>query len=96
MNNHNLLIYEFDELYKILVEIKKDINLSFEKANKQKLPDLNSESNYLIFTKSPWFCIEIGDYWTYWVFHYFAVVATHPAIHFHRFYRVYMNLVAFV
>ena len=51
MNNHNLVIYEFDELYKILVEIKKDINLSFEKANKQKLPDLNSKTNYLVFTK---------------------------------------------
>ena len=51
MNNHNLVIYEFDELYKILVEIKKDINLSFEKANKQKLPYLNSKTNYLIFTK---------------------------------------------
>ena len=24
MNNHNLVIYEFNELYKILVEIKKD------------------------------------------------------------------------
>ena len=51
MNNHNLVIYEFDELYKILVEIKKDINLSFEKATKQKLPDLNSKTNCLVFTK---------------------------------------------
>ena len=51
MNNHNLVIYEFDELYKILVEIKKDINLSFKKANKQKLSDLNSKTNYLVFTK---------------------------------------------
>ena len=51
MNNHNLVIYEFDELYKILVEIKKDINLSFEKINKQKLPDLNSKTNCLVFTK---------------------------------------------
>ena len=51
MNNHNLVIYEFDELYKILVEIKKDINLSFEKANKQKLIDLNSKTNHLVFTK---------------------------------------------
>ena len=48
MNIYNLVIYEFDELYKILVEIKKDINLNFEKANKQKLPDLNSKTNYLI------------------------------------------------
>ena len=28
MNNHNLVIYEFDELYKILVEIEKDININ--------------------------------------------------------------------
>ena len=52
MNNYNLVIYEFEELYKILVDIKKDINLSFEKANKQKLPDLNSNTNYLVFTKN--------------------------------------------
>ena len=51
MNNYNLVIYEFEELYKILVEIKKDINLNFEKINKQQLSDLNSKSNYLIFTK---------------------------------------------
>ena len=51
MNNHNLVIYELDELYKILVEIKKDINLNFEKTNKQKLTDLNSKTNYLVFTK---------------------------------------------
>ena len=51
MNNHNLIIYEFEELYKILVEIKKDINFNFEFANKQQLPDLNSKLNCLIFTK---------------------------------------------
>ena len=51
MNNHNLVIYEFDELYKILVEIKKDINLNFEKINKQQLHVLNTKLNYLIFTK---------------------------------------------
>ena len=51
MNNYNLVIYEFEELYKILAEIKKDINLNFEKANKQQLTNLNSETNYLVFTK---------------------------------------------
>ena len=51
MNIYNIVIYEFEELYKILVEIKKDINLNFEKINKQQLSDLNSKSNYLIFTK---------------------------------------------
>ena len=41
MNNHNLIIYEFEELYKILVEIKKHINFNFEKKNEQQLFDLN-------------------------------------------------------
>ena len=50
MDNHNLVIYEFEELYKILVEIKKDINLDFEFVNKQQLSYLNSKSNCLIFT----------------------------------------------
>tara|TARA_B100000963_G_scaffold352719_1_gene366352 strand:- start:491 stop:1057 length:567 start_codon:yes stop_codon:yes gene_type:complete len=51
MNNHNLVIYEFKELYKILVEIKKDINFDFEFSNKQQLSDLNFKSNCLILTK---------------------------------------------
>ena len=42
MNNQNLVIYEFDELYKIFFEIKKDINLNFEKSNKEQLSELNS------------------------------------------------------
>ena len=51
MNDYNLVIYEFEELYKILEEIKKDINLNFEKVNKQELLDLNLKSNNLVFTK---------------------------------------------
>ena len=51
MNYHKLVIYEFEELYKILVEIEKDINFNFEFANKKQLPDLYSKSNCLIFTK---------------------------------------------
>ena len=51
MNNHNLIIYEFEELYKILVEIKKHINFNFEKKNEQQLSDLNLKLNSLIFTK---------------------------------------------
>ena len=51
MNNYNLVIYEFEELYKILVEIKKDINLNFEKINKQQLHVLDTKSNYLILSK---------------------------------------------
>ena len=51
MNNQNLIIYEFEELYKIFVEIKKDINLNFEKATKNQLAELNSKLDCLIFTK---------------------------------------------
>ena len=51
MNNHNLVIFDLDELYKIFLEIKKHINFDCEKADKHQLSNLNSKSNYLIFTK---------------------------------------------
>ena len=51
MNNQNLIIYEFEELYKIFIEIKKDINLNFKKASKNDISKLNSQSDCLIFTK---------------------------------------------
>ena len=51
MNNYNLIIYEFDGLYKIFTEIKKDINLNFERISKEQLPKLNLESNSLILTR---------------------------------------------
>ena len=51
MNNQNLIIYEFEELYKILIEIKKDININFEKVSKNQLSELSFESNSLILTK---------------------------------------------
>ena len=58
MNNQNLIIYEFDELYKILIEIKKDINLNLKKASKNDILELNSQSNCLIFTKKKNFWIR--------------------------------------
>jgi len=51
MNYQNLIIYEFDELYKILNEIKKDININLEKASKTQISDLNLRSDVLILTK---------------------------------------------
>ena len=51
MNNHNLIIYEFDGLYKIFTEIKKDININFERISKEQLPKLNLKSNSLILTR---------------------------------------------
>ena len=52
MNNQNLIIYEFNELYKILIEIKKDINLNIKKVSKNDISELNFQSDYLIFTKN--------------------------------------------
>ena len=51
MNNHNLVIYEFDELYNIFVEISKDINFNVEKTNQHQLSNLSLKSNTLILTK---------------------------------------------
>ncbi len=51
MNNHNLIIFDFIELYKILKEIKKHINFNFEKVDQEHVDDLNLKSNCLIFTK---------------------------------------------
>ena len=50
MKNQNLIIFEFDELYKILNEIKKDININFEKASKNEVSKLSFKSESLIFT----------------------------------------------
>ena len=52
MNYQNLIIYEFDELYKILSEIKKDININFEKASKNQISELRLKSDSLILTKN--------------------------------------------
>ena len=51
MNSQKLIIYEFDELYNILNEIKKDININFEKASINQISDLNLRSDILILTK---------------------------------------------
>ena len=51
MSNQNLFIYEFEELYKILSEIKKDINVDLDKASKNQLSEINQRSNSLIFTR---------------------------------------------
>ena len=51
MNNHNLVIYELDELYNIFVEINKDINFNVEKTDQHQLSNLSLKSNTLILTK---------------------------------------------
>ena len=52
MNNQNLIIYEFDELYNVLFEIKKDINLNLKKASKNDISELSSKLDCLIFTQN--------------------------------------------
>ena len=51
MNNPNLIIYEHDELYKILNEIKKDIGINFQKVSKNQLSEISNKSDFLIFTQ---------------------------------------------
>ena len=50
MNNYNLVIYEFEELYKILIEISNDVNLIIKKASKNDISDFISQPNILILT----------------------------------------------
>ena len=51
MNNQKLIIYEFNELYKILIEINNDENLIIKKASKNDISDFISHPNTLILTK---------------------------------------------
>ena len=50
MNNQKLIIYEFEELYKILIEINNDVNLIIQKASKNDISDFISQPNILILT----------------------------------------------
>ena len=51
MNNQKLIIYEFDELYKILIEINNDVNLIIKKASINDISDFISQPNTLILTQ---------------------------------------------
>tara|TARA_B100000989_G_scaffold119648_1_gene88202 strand:+ start:545 stop:1111 length:567 start_codon:yes stop_codon:yes gene_type:complete len=51
MNNQKLIIYEFDELYKILIEINNDVNLIIKKASKNDISDFIPQPNTLILTQ---------------------------------------------
>ena len=51
MNNQKLIIYEFNELYKILIEINNDENLIIKKASKNDISDFISQPNTLILAK---------------------------------------------
>ena len=53
MNNQNLLIYEFNELFKLLDEIKKEININIIKISKNDLNEISKiyGKNFIIITK---------------------------------------------
>ena len=51
MNNQKLIIYEFEELYKILIEINNNVNLIIKKASKNDIQDFISQPNTLILTQ---------------------------------------------
>ena len=51
MNNQKLIIYEFEELYRILIEINNDVNLIIKKASKNDISDFISKPNTLILTQ---------------------------------------------
>ena len=51
MNNQKLIIYEFEELYKILIEINNDVNLIIKKASKNDISNFISQPNTLILTQ---------------------------------------------
>ena len=52
MNNQKLIIYEFEELYRILTEINNDVNLIIKKASKNDISDFISQPNILILTQA--------------------------------------------
>ena len=62
MNNQNLIIYEFDELYKILIEINNDVNLIIKKASKNDISHFISQPNTLILTQKKISSLE--EIWT--------------------------------
>ena len=54
MNKQNLIIYDFNELFSILNEIRSNLNFQLLSVSKQEFTELkiNHSSNYLIITKS--------------------------------------------
>ena len=51
MHNQKLIIYELEELYKILIEINNDVNLIIKNASKNDISHFISQPNTLILTQ---------------------------------------------
>ena len=54
MNNQNLIIYDFNELFNILNEIKKNFNFNLLNVSKKEFSELNLNDldSFLIITKN--------------------------------------------
>ena len=52
MNNHTLVIYDFDIMFEILKEIESQLNFKLTKVTKNNLKDfeLITEKNYIIIS----------------------------------------------
>ena len=53
MNKQNLIIYDFYELFSILIEIKSNLNFNLLNVSKKEFSELKLDnlSSYLIITK---------------------------------------------
>ena len=51
MNNNKLLVYDFNELYKILIEIKDKINFEVLNITEADIKKIGTNKDYLIITK---------------------------------------------
>ena len=53
MNNQTLLIYDFDYLFEILIELQKELNLNIINVSKNDLPSIFVDGNpdQLLITK---------------------------------------------
>ena len=62
MNNQNLLIYEFNELFKLLDEIKKEININIIKISKNDLNEISKiyGRNFILITKKSYLIFLIS------------------------------------
>ena len=52
MNNQTLLIYDFDYLFEILIELQKELNLNIINVSKNDLPNIFQISKKYQFLKA--------------------------------------------
>ncbi len=70
MNNNKLLIYDFNELYEILNEIKDKINFEVLNITEDDIEKIGINKDYLIITKKKLAIFEINSSSTIFQFQY--------------------------